>query len=75
MCLLQVCEVHVQVVDAAQNKIGQEHWLCMQLKPDASRSYRIDNRNKTGREVKVGFCTELMLHAPCMGRQPSQGCL
>ncbi len=47
----------MQVVGAAQDKKGQEHWLFMQLKPDASRAYKIDNRNKTGKEVKVGLCT------------------
>ena len=55
----------MQVLDAAQAKKGQEHWLCMQLKPDASRAYKLDNKIKTGKEVKVSFWIPAHTYRPC----------
>ena len=47
---MQLCEVHVRIVDTEDDLM---HEVSMQLKPDNTRAYKINRRNKTGKEVKV----------------------
>ena len=49
---MQICEVHVTI--ASGSKRVDEHIVAAVLQPDAGRAYKIDSRNKTGKEVKVG---------------------
>ena len=47
---MQLCEVHVRIVDAGADA---EHEVSLQLKPDNTRAYKIDGRNRTAKEVKA----------------------
>ena len=49
---LQACQVTVWVEDT-QGKKRASHSICASLKADGSREYRIDDRIKSGKEVKV----------------------
>ena len=49
---MQICEVHVTI--ACGSKGVGEHIVAAVLQPDAGRAYKIDGRNRTGKEVKVG---------------------
>ncbi len=40
-------------VEDAQGKKRASHSICASLKADGSREYRVDNRIKSGKEVKV----------------------
>ena len=48
---MQICEVHATIASGSKG-VG-EHIVAAVLQPDAGRAYKIDGRNRTGKEVKV----------------------
>ena len=54
----QICGATVWLEDA-QGKKRASHTVSANLKVDGSREYRIDNKAKNGKEVKVGAACRL----------------
>jgi hypothetical protein len=55
---VQFCEVHICVVDSG--KATAEHWISCCLEADnGTRLYKIDQKHKSAKEVKVMLCAAL----------------
>ena len=52
---LQVCEVQVEVRGGGAARSAQRHVVAAALTPEGGRTYKVDERIKTGKEVGGGL--------------------